>query len=142
MTETEGTYRFLDHTADVQVECRASTLDGLFAAAARSLYEIALQSVHDQKDESCEIELLTEGMPDEEILIAWLQELLYLLDTRHFVAVTFDFGTRGGDRICVSLRGYRHDPHERATEIKAATYHDLSLEKQDGVYIALVIFDL
>jgi SHS2 domain-containing protein len=44
--------------------------------------------------------------------------------------------------MCVSLRGYRHDPDERATEIKAATYHDLSLEKQDGIYIARVIFDL
>lgn len=138
----EDRYRFLDHTADVQVECFSSTFEGLMATAARAMYEVALRDPRTDESESCGVELDIADLSDEEILVGWLQELLFLLDSRRFVAVSCQFSSVSGETLSAVVRGYLHGPDERATEIKAATYHDLVVEERDGARYARLIFDL
>ena len=133
-------FRILEHTADTRVECRAPTFDALLATAARAFYAVALTETRDLADSERAIGLTA---PDrEQLLIRWLQELLYLLDVDHFVATEFDVRKIDGTTVEATARGYVHGPGQRADEIKAATYHDMAIHDTESGLIAHILFDL
>ena len=133
-------FSFLEHTADVQVECRADSLAGLLESAARALYAVTLREVQSVSDHERVVEVRAANR--EEMLIRWLQELNYLLDIEHFVGTQFVFESIKDGGACVRLRGYRCSAAERAEEVKSATYHELAIQQNDGGFMARVIFDL
>ncbi len=133
-------FRFLEHTADVQVECRAADFEGLLREAARALYALALQRVRTISHETRV--LCAAGDSREDVLVRWLQELIYLLETEGFVATTFNFNQTNDLIVEAEVRGYRCESHERAEEVKSATYHSLEVLRTDDGFRARVIFDL
>ncbi len=133
-------FRFLDHTADVLVQCCGDTFENLLIAAAEAMYDVALESVQDSKVNKMEINLSAESK--EDLMLRFLQELLFLLDVEHFVCTDFDFHGAGEGELSASVRGYLCEGAERATEIKAATYHGLKIEKTESGLVAEVLFDL
>jgi SHS2 domain-containing protein len=133
-------FRFLEHTADVQVECRASSFEGLLEEAARALYAIALSVVHDRRDMERTVGVTAPCR--EEILVRWLQELLFLLDTQRFVATSYTLSMASEGCMNAVLDGYICRVKDRAKEVKSATYHGLKVSESDGGLVARVIFDL
>jgi SHS2 domain-containing protein len=133
-------FRFIEHTADVCAECRAADFAGLLEVSAAALYEVALDRV--RSDSDIEKEVRAEGGTREETLIRWLQELLFLLDVERFAATVFRFDEAAPSQVRATLRGYTCKPEERATEVKAATYHDMQIENRDGELAAAIVFDL
>lgn len=133
-------FRFLEHTADVQVECRAASFEELLEEAAHALYAIALSLVHDKRD--MERTVAVAAPCREEILVRWLQELLFLLDTQGFVATGFVFQTASKGCIEALVCGYICAVEERAQEVKSATYHGLDIGETNEGLAARVIFDL
>ncbi len=135
-------YEFLEHTADTQVECRAETFTGLLETAARALYAVALNGL--RETDNVQQVVRVEGASREEVLVRFLQELLYLLDAVHFVATRFSWEQAGREalKFAARLEGYRCAPDERAVEIKSATYHDLEVRETEGGFVARVIFDV
>ena len=136
-----GSFEFIDHTADAGIRVEAPTLEDLFEIAGLAFTELVTNV--DLLD--CRVERrfqLQEG-DIETLLVSWLQELLYLLDTEDLV-----FG-----RLQVKLHNYSleaaawgdvFDPniHAMKTEIKAVTYHQLEVSKSDQGWQAQVIFDI
>ena len=132
-------FRLLEHTADVRAECRAARFEELLVVAAQALNAVALHEVRAQTDTERKIEAL--GSTPEDLLIRWLQELIFLMDVEHFVGVEFDISCES-TRVLAKVRGYLHGPEERAIEIKAATYHDLKIRESDGGLVVNVLFDV
>ncbi len=133
-------FRFIDHTADICVQCRAQDFAGLLQVAAQALYEVALDEVRNGAEVERQLEV--RGTDREETLVRWLQEILFLLDVEHFVTAEFGFGKVTSTEVHATLRGYVHEPEERATEVKAATYHEMKIEEQGGHLVGTVVFDL
>lgn len=133
-------FRFLEHTADVIVECRAPTFKELLATGAEALYAIALKETRPARGLERTFEMTGPGR--EELLVRWLQELIFLLDVERFVASGFDFDEAGEDIVRGRLRGYLCEPKERAEEVKSATYHELEVRETEDGFVARVIFDL
>ena len=147
-------YKFLEHTADVQAECQAPTFTGLLESAARALYSVALNKQH--KSIKTSHELFISGASHEEVLIRWLQELVFLLETDRFVAVRFAWNgshmeapegalTDASSAVLTihcAAEGYLCGPEDRGEEVKGATYHGLNVEKTNDAFTARIIFDL
>ncbi|MBI4559328.1 MAG: archease [Candidatus Hydrogenedentes bacterium] len=133
-------YQFLEHTADVRAECRAPTFEALLETAAQALYAVAFNRIHHQADLERRLQLTADS--PEETLVRWLQDLIYLMDVEHFIATRFDIQATPTTTLHATLHGYHYTPEERATEIKAATYHGMKVSKTDAGYLAEVIFDL
>lgn len=141
-------YRFLEHTADVQAECRADTFTGLLESATRALYSVALKK--QRKSAHARHEVFVSGATYEEVVVRWLQELVFLLETDGFVAVRFNWDgshmeqPAAGEVLTVhcTAEGYFCHPEDRGEEIKGATYHGLEVEKNRQGFTARVIFDL
>ena len=133
-------FRFLAHTADVQVECRAATFEDLLRTAAEALYALTLNTPPVRADASRRVEITSASR--EDLLVRWLQELNFLLDTDHFAAVEVTFESAGPDGVRAQLRGAMCSADQRAEEVKSATYQELGIQETADGFIARVILDL
>ena len=139
--ESRGSFEFIDHTADAGIRVEAPTLEDLFETAALAFSEL-VTSV-DSVD--CKVERRFKLQEDdlEALLVSWLQELLYLLDTEDLVFSRFQVRLHGLS-LEAAAWGDVFDPniHTVKTEIKGVTYHQLEGAKSDRGWQAQVIFDI
>jgi SHS2 domain-containing protein len=137
-----GTHRLLEHTADMGIEASGETLEELFAQAAYGLLEIIAGTPEPRSRE--EKSVTVEGGDTEELLVNWLNEILYLLEIQGFFPSDFEVEEVCGNRLRARVRGEPFDPqrHPVEREVKAVTYHQLRVEKSDGLWQARVYVDL
>lgn len=141
-----GTFEVLDHTADVGFEIRAESLEDLLETAADAAFSVILVDRPEEVEAEEEVRIPSDGanQPDE-LLVAWLQELLYLFETESLVPMRFTFHERGPDALRARVGFGRFDPerHRTGSEIKAVTYHGLEVKQDEkGRWTARVIVDL
>ncbi len=135
-------YETFEHTADLGLRVRAADLDALFADAARGLFSIIvanLESVQPNNQHAIELP----GEQDELLLFDWLNELLFIYETRRLVFCRFDVHL-DQHGLAATAWGEPLDPtrHLLDHEVKAITYHGLKLERTDGGWLAEVIVDI
>jgi SHS2 domain-containing protein len=136
-----GSYEIIDHTADVGIRVEAPTAAALFETAARALTELVtdVEAVMPRVERAAELQ--EESL--DVLLVSWLQELLYLLDTEGLAFSRFQV-TIDGTRLHAALWGEPFNPelHPSKTDIKAVTYHQLEVVKRGESWEARVIFDV
>lgn len=137
-----GQYRLLEHTADMGIEAVAETREELFAQAAYGLLEVIFGTPTGVARQ--EKALAVEGGDPEELLVNWLNEVLYLFEGKGFVPVDIEVEEVGWGRARARVSGEPFDPlrHPVEREVKAVTYHQLRVEKVDGAWQARVYVDL
>ena len=143
-----GTFEAFDHTADVGLEVRGESLADLLETAARGVFSIML----DDGPHEVAVEADVAAAPDPslgddaaELVVCWLQELLYRFEMEHLVPLEFDFAEAGPARVRARVGFGRFDPkrHRAGTEVKAVTYHELAVrEGPDGTWSARMILDV
>jgi protein archease len=135
-------FETFDHTADIGLLARGGTLAELFENAARGLIDLSVDP--GGLREEIRIETTVSARDREALLVAWLNELLYLLDTQRFLPRQSQITHISDTHLAAALLGDTVDParHTVRRMIKAATYHGLSLRHVDGVWEARVILDL
>lgn len=141
-----GAVRLRDHTADVALEVRGATLEALFAAAARGLLALVLERPPRRGGADRE-PLALEAVTLEGLLVAWLDELLHLLQEEGRVPVgarpSLEEGPRGW-RLRAEVATVPLDPprHRPRAEVKATTHHGLAVRWRRGGWTATVVFDV
>lgn len=88
-------------------------------------------------------EVIQDAPNVEELLVAWLRELLFQFSARDFLFKDFSIEDISPTHIKAAARGERinRDRHELKKEIKAVTYHELKVEKVGDLWQGQVIFD-
>jgi SHS2 domain-containing protein len=137
-----GRFEFVDHTGDLGVRVFGESLPGLFEQAAYALTFIFTDPATIQLKETRKF--LLEAKTDEELLITWLNELVYLFDIEGLLFKAYDVLSVRDHRLEALAQGeiYVEGRHEIKTAVKAATYHQLKIENHQGVWTTQVIFDL
>ncbi len=145
-------YEFFEHTADLGLRIRAADVDTLFAEAALALFAAIVEDPNTvEPRQRVDVELSGEEI--EYLLFDWLNELLYRFDTEHVLFGRFEVHVKKDDlpgrTDCQSvLRGTAWgepiDParHALTHEVKAITYHGLSVQHTDDGWHAEVIVDI
>jgi SHS2 domain-containing protein len=134
----------VDHTADAAIRGWGRDLSELFTAMARGLFDVIARtdSVHAVRSRAIALRADTV----DELLHDWLETL----NTLHQVhgELYRDFTVRVEDadglRLQARVHGETIDParHELRMEVKAVTWHGLSLRRTDAGYEAYVLFDI
>lgn len=134
-------FEVIDHTADVGIIVRGRTLPELFAHAAEGMMSFLIPPEAVQRQARRSVAAEAEDLPG--LLIAWLNELLVLLNADTFVPAAFEVTDVGDRRVTAGVWGEPVDPsrHHFRLDVKAATYHQLYVRK-DGFWEARVIFDV
>ena len=137
-----GRFEFVDHTGDLGVRVFGQRLTELFEQAAEALTFIVTDPETIRITETRKIML--EAKTDEELLIAWLNELVYLFDTEGLVFKKYHVLSVDDHHLEAVAQGeiYVEGRHPIKTTVKAATYHQLKIQHPRGVWTTQVIFDL
>jgi SHS2 domain-containing protein len=138
MPESRPRYEQLEHTADLALRIYGRTLRELFANAAYAMFsQLAdLGPIAPMVQR----EVAVEGIDYESLLVNWLNELLYLQETRGEAYVTFEIDRLSRRHLQATVHGDRTENIH--TLIKAATYHGLSINRTQGWYTSTVVFDV
>lgn len=135
-------YEMVDHTADLGVLLSGESLAALFAAAGAVLADLMVDPDGVAERESREVSLAAAS--PEELMVRWLNELLYLREVEEFLWRTVEVETEDGTHLEARLRGERFSPekHEPRGGLKAATYHQLRISREGDAWSARIIFDV
>jgi SHS2 domain-containing protein len=135
-----GGFELLEHTADVGVRARGATLEEVFEQATLGLAEV-LGARRPREGESVAVEVAA-GDPGA-LLVDWLNEVLWLHETRGHAAIAAVRVERvGGDRAAGSVTFSSTDPPADGTFVKAVTYHRLRVGRDAGGWLAEVYLDV
>ena len=148
-------YETFEHTADVGLRIYGKDLRQLFVHAAEGLFDLIAEpkrAVERGQIQRTKFQFKVEADSQEELLVAWLRELLYLSSIRQMFFTDFkirqlNVGAPPAvplQQIQAELFGEKINPkrHILKKEVKGVTYHALSLKKEKKGWVAEVIFDV
>ena len=128
-------YRWVDHTAEVELEIRADSEREVFADSLAALAE--LLGVDGDGDERRTIGVAATDRPS--LLVGWLEELAFLAESEGFEPLALESLELTEGELRGVVRGRLGEPPPL---VKAVTYHRLSFEPCDSGYCATVILDV
>jgi SHS2 domain-containing protein len=134
-------FEIIDHTADIGIIAYGRDEKEVFATAAYAMFSLIAEL--DGVDGMLCREIEVTADDKEALLVAWLNELLYLFDVEHVIFNGFEVMNLEERRLRANAYGEKFDPlrHVLKTQVKAATYHMLKVEKGNG-FRAQIIFDV
>ncbi len=134
-------FEILDHTADVGIIAYGADRKQAFANAAKGLFSL-ITSLGDV-DEALHRDIDLTAADEESLLVDWLNELVYYFDAEGILFKRFEIIELNDTHLKARGYGEKADntKHELKTGVKAATYHMLKIEKNNG-YRLQVIFDI
>jgi SHS2 domain-containing protein len=130
-------------SGDFVFEATGKTIDELFKSCAEACFSAMtdIEGVDAQIEHSLELD--ADSLDD--LLVVFLSELVYLKDTEKVFFSKFEIkiDNENNSLKCVAW-GDRIDygKHEIRSDVKAATYHNLKIEKFDDKFKVKVILDL
>lgn len=135
-------YILIDHTADIGIDVFGDSLQDLFANAAFAMFDI-IADLSNVKNKD-EYRISVSGVDREQLLVNWLSELLYLHDVNGLLFKDFTINNITDTQLDAIARGegYKDGIHIIKTEMKAVTYHNLSIIKKDSQWQGRIIFDV
>jgi SHS2 domain-containing protein len=135
-------FEVFDHTADLGLRIQSADLNGLFVDAGRALLSVIVSEPNAvESRESVTLQIAANEL--EYVFFDWLNELLYLFESKRFLAREFEAAVEESGLSAI-VRGEMYDParHVLAHEVKAVTYHGLTVEQASDGWRAEVILDI
>ncbi len=138
----EKQFEIIDHTADIGIMAYGYTLAELFKNAATGM--LSLITDLSKVENKLSKEIVLQEQDSVTLLVEWLNGLVYELDAEHLIFNDFALSIHDGGRLTAICYGEKLDPqrHVIKREVKAATYHNLNIVKENNVYSAAIIFDI
>jgi SHS2 domain-containing protein len=131
-------YEEIEHTADLALRVHGKDLAELLRNAAEGM--LNLSEAQPKPGESRIVHLDLQAPDDVQLLVVWLEELLYGMEMREVTYRDFELQVIDGTRLIASMQ---EQPLGSMTmHIKAVTFHDLRIiPTQEGLE-ATIVFDI
>ncbi|UCD03653.1 MAG: archease [Candidatus Woesearchaeota archaeon] len=138
-------YKYFEHQADVGIIGVGKTLEESFQEAARAMFQImaSLNSIEGKK--SVSISVKSEDL--EGLFIEWLNELIAQVGLKNMLFSRFDIKIeKKQDKYILKGKAYgekiNSEKHKLKTEVKAASYSQLKVKKENNKYTARCVVDV
>jgi SHS2 domain-containing protein len=124
-------YRLLEHTADAMVEAYGKDLEERFENAAYAMFDQITDLAN--VEPKGELRIVMDAESREQLLVDFLQELLFVNDLEDFVFCRFEVDT-DGKKLEAVCSGEKFDPkkHTKRAVVKGVTYHRLEFSDKEG----------
>ena len=134
-------FDIVDHTADVGIIAYGTNMSQAFVNAARALFSLITEL--DDVEEVMYRDIELTASDEESLLVKWLNELIYLFYAEGIILKRFDITELDSTRLKARSYGEKVDSskHSLKTGVKAATYHMLKVDKDNGCKVQ-VLFDI
>jgi SHS2 domain-containing protein len=139
-------FELFEHKADIGIKGIGETLEEAFSEGAKAMFSlmVELESVKAIK----EVEVRVKADDVEALFVEWLNELLYLKDLKQMVFSEFKVKEIKKENSGFSLKGVvvgeeiDFEKHQLKIEVKAATYSQLRVWKENGKCFAQCVVDV
>lgn len=138
-------YKYLPHTADVKFRAYGKTLEESFANAALALTEV----ISDPKKIKANVKktIKVESEDEKALLYDFLEQFLILIDTESFLLNKINKikikKTEARLNLTAEISGdNKIKDYEIKTTIKAVTYQEMEIKKDNNKYMVQVVLDL
>ena len=137
-------YEYLDHTADLKIRAYGKTLEEAFVNVALGAFNFMTDTSKIKKQEEHKISMKAKRI--ESFLYDFMEELLFLLDTKGFLISGFKNVKIKQEKDnfslqCVAL-GDNYKNYAVKGDIKAVTYSEMSISKEEDRFVVQVVFDI
>jgi len=142
MDSTPLAYQIIDHTADLGIIVESTDEKNLFIRAAQAMNDLMVKG--DISKKTVIKDVLVEGEDFPDLMVRWLGEILYLFHGEKLIVNSIKIKSISPIQLESKLYLTNFDPekHEILREIKAVTYHQISVDKTEDGWQARVIFDI
>ena len=130
------TYRWVEHTAELEMEIEAPTEEGVFVDALHALAELL---DHGRRADRVSREVSVNASERALLLAEWLDELVYLAETEGLVPEHVQRIVLSDEGVAATVQCRRRDPRH---VVKGATYHRLAFPRAEGGFRATVVLDV
>ena len=137
-----STYEIIDHTADLGIIVKGPDVEQLFIRAALAMTELMVKG--DSSDIVSTSEVVVQGEDFPDLMVRWLGEILYLFEGEDLIVHSIEIKSIGPMQLqaTLTLSSFEPERHQVLREIKAVTYHGISVGKANSGWEARVIFDI
>ena len=139
MSRPEAGFESIEHTADLKIRAWAPDLRGLIEQAARGMIDLMVDG---NPAPQRHVQITGQGRDAEETLLDCLREIHLLAELEGLLPVTVQV-QRADEHSATCLVGVVTAREDLLGEdIKAVTYHDLRIRREDGGLVVEVVFDV
>ena len=135
-------YEYFEHEADVGIMGTGKSLEEAFEEGAKAMFNVMVDIDKIEPKEIVRIEC--KAANNEELFVEWLNKLLAEAGMNNMVFSKFKIESIKNDKLTGYAIGEALDQekHNIKTEVKAATYSQLSIKKENDNYIVKCIVDV
>lgn len=134
-------YRWVEHTAELELAIDALTEEAVFADALGAIAELLTEEEPAPRPpgEELSLEISLAGTDRALLLADWLDELLFRAETEGLLPRALERIALDEQRLGASVRFARTNPRNL---VKGVTHHRLSLAAADDGFHATVVLDV
>jgi SHS2 domain-containing protein len=130
----------LEHTAEIGLRVFAASRAEAYACMATAMFVLTGASADPAAEQTART-ITVHAADAGTLLVDWLNELLFLYETTGEVCATAQISDWHPTELKATVTSARGS-ETPALHIKAVTYHDLAVEKQNGAWMVQVYFDI
>ncbi len=135
-------YRYLEHTADAKFQAFGQSLEEAFQNAALATAGLMwdVQAIALKQTQAIEVR----GIDLKQLLLGFLEEILFLLDTRRFLLGTVEsvelIEGHAGYSLQTVFRGdIQSGQYEIFGDVKAITYNEMQIQRSAPCMVQVVV---
>lgn len=137
-----GRYRIIRSSPDLTLKIVGKTQAEVLANSAFALYDLMtdLEKVQEQDHLPLEVE----GIDDDDLMVNWMRELLYLYQGSGYLLKEFEVHEARDFYVRAEGRGEKFDPdrHEIQKDIRTVVYRQCRMGRTGDHWTAQISFEL
>ena len=138
-------YEYFEHTADVKFRAHGKNLEEAFSNAAFAMFNVMINNEDVQPVMRKSISV--NGKDLKALLYNFLEEILFLLDSEHFLLSKVDkikIDRMSGAYVLTALivGDKTGDKYETSGDVKAITYNEMEIKEEQGGCSVQVVLDI
>ncbi len=124
------------------IEASGRTIGEAFEQAALGLIAVIADAEMIEAHEERRVEV--DAQDYENLLVRWLSEVLYLYDGEDYLLKVARIESISPTKLVAGISGEKYKPekHKLKMDVKAITYHQLSIETSNSITTARVFLDI
>ena len=132
-------FEYFDVTADIGFKAYGKSMSEAFENAGMAIFNIISDTEDIEPISEFEFEITSED--DVSLLYDYLEELLYYHEIEFMLFSEFHVIIDENLHLKAKIKGesINWDKHDRKTEIKAITYHQMDVKKTDYVEVQAIV---
>jgi len=135
-------YKFISHTADIKIRVADSSLPKAFSTSAQALKSIITPKTKIFPKNQKTINLHSQDL--KSLLFDFLQEIIFLAEAKDFIISKIkkiSLNTKEF-KIKAILLGDKFSKYNLTNPVKAITYYQMKIEKQNKNYLIEFVLDI